>query len=85
MSRRRISKNFSDGSKVDIYLDENNKFKQTVVESLKVYATQDIELNEGINKVPISFESKKNGIDKNFQGDFCFEGSCSNRKIEAVL
>ena len=72
---RRITKDFSDGSHIDIYLQEKStKLCNCLHEGIKIYAAEDIELFDDLSKTKIYFERNSNGLMNSSNKLLCFEG-----------
>ena len=85
MYNHRISKHFSDGSRVDIYLNtDNTTLKTSIHESIKVFATEDITMLDGLNEIGIEFEHSVNGFNNEHNSKLYYEGKGSNQNIEGI-
>ena len=84
LSKRRISKMDKNGSKIDLYLNsDDDGVIKNIQESIKVYAASDMEIQDGINKIPIVYDYNmcgSTGKDVNLY----YEGTCGNQRIEGI-
>ena len=84
MNNRKISKAFNDGSRIDVYLNpEDTNLRTSVHESIKVYAAEEVDINDGINRIMIRYEHELNGLVSNQEEKLYFEGKQSD-KLESL-
>ena len=84
MSCRRVRKCCKDGSKVDVYLNEDEAIVNCIHEKVKVFVAEDVTIKRGLNKIPVRIDTANNRINQHPEKSLLFDGRFIAKELESI-